>query len=249
MFILCDVGNTSIEFAVCENNEILRTFRLKTLVNRSSDEYIIMFKTLLGDVTFKDVLISSVVPVVTSALVKMFQKYYNIKVHVLGPGIKTGVMIKADNPREVGSDLICDVAGSCLYGNDVIIVDLGTATKYIYQHNSTFMGISIAPGVVISMNALTNSAALLPSIELQTPKTVLCNNTISCMQSGVIYGAASQVDSMIDRIIEEIKVKDVKIVATGGLSSIIIPLCKHDIILDDELVLKGLLSVYNKNTK
>ncbi len=249
MFILCDVGNTSIEFAVCENNEILRTFRLKTLVNRSSDEYIIMFKTLLGDVTFKDVLISSVVPVVTSALVKMFQKYYNIKVHVLGPGIKTGVMIKADNPREVGSDLICDVAGSCLYGNDVIIVDLGTATKYIYQHNSTFMGISIAPGVVISMNALTNSAALLPSIELQTPKTVLCNNTISCMQSGVIYGAASQVDSMIDRIIEEIKVKDVKIVATGGLSSIIIPLCKHDIILDDELVLKGLLSIYNKNTK
>ncbi len=249
MFILCDVGNTSIEFAVCEGNNILRKFRIKTLVNRSSDEYIIMFKTLLGDVTFKDVLISSVVPVVTSALVKMFQKYYNIKVHVLGPGIKTGVMIKADNPREVGADLICDVAGSQCYGNDVIIIDLGTATKYIYQHNSTFMGISIAPGVVISMNALTNSAALLPSIELQTPKTVLCNNTISCMQSGVIYGAASQVDAMIDRIIDEIKVDNVKIVATGGLSGLIIPLCKHDIILDDELVLKGLLSIYNKNTK
>lgn len=249
MFILCDVGNTSIEFAVCEGNNILHKFRIKTLVNRSSDEYIIMFKTLLGEVTFKDVLISSVVPVVTSALVKMFQKYYNIKVHVLGPGIKTGVMIKADNPREVGADLICDVAGSQCYGNDVIIIDLGTATKYIYQHNSTFMGISIAPGVVISMNALTNSAALLPSIELQTPKTVLCNNTISCMQSGVIYGAASQVDAMIDRIIDEIKVDNVKIVATGGLSGLIIPLCKHNIILDDELVLKGLLSIYNKNTK
>ena len=249
MFLLCDVGNTTIEFGVCDNNKILRTFRIKTLDNRSSDEYIVLFKSLLGDVDFKDVLISSVVPVVTSALVKMFSKYYNIKVHVLGPGIKTGVMIKADNPREVGSDLICDVAGSCEYGNDVIVIDLGTATKYIYQHNSTFMGISIAPGVAISMKALTQSAALLPSIELQTPKTVLCNNTISCMQSGVIYGAASQVDAMIDRIVEEIKKPNVKIVATGGLSSIIIPLCKHQIILDNELVLKGLLSIYNKNTK
>ncbi len=249
MFLLCDVGNTSIEFAVCDNDTIIRTFRIKTQENRSSDEYIVLFKTLLGNVDFKDVLISSVVPVVTSALVKMFTKYYSVKVHVVGPGIKTGVMVKADNPKEVGADLICDVAGSVSYGNDVIIVDLGTATKYIYQHNSTFMGISIAPGVVISMNALTNNAALLPAIELQTPKTVLCNNTISCMQSGVIYGAASQVDAMIDRILEEIKVKDCKIVATGGLSSIIIPLCKHDIILDSELVLKGLLSIYKRNTK
>jgi len=249
MVLLADVGNTSIEFAVCDNDKIIRTFRLKTLKDRSSDEYIVLFKSLIENDTFNDVLISSVVPVVTSVLIKMFNKYYNIKAKVLGPGIKTGVMIKADNPKEVGADLICDVAGSTVYGKDVIVVDLGTATKYIYQHNNTFMGLSIAPGVSISMKALTSSAALLPSFELQTPKTILCNNTISCMQSGVIYGACCQVDSMIDRIKEEIKCPNVKIVATGGLSSIIIPLCKHEIILDNELVLRGLLNIYNRNLK
>lgn len=249
MILICDVGNTSINFGLCETNKIIRTFRMKTLTDRSSDEYIFLFKSLLEGDKFSDVLISSVVPVVTSLLVKMFDKYFNINVRILGPGIKTGVMIKADNPREVGADLICDIAGSSKYGKDVLIIDLGTATKYMYQHNNTFMGTSIAPGVAVSMKALTSSAALLPSFELQTPKTVLCNNTISCMQSGVIYGAACEVDGMIDRIKNEIKCPDLKIVATGGLSSLIIPLCKHEIILDDNLVLEGLLEIYNKNIK
>ena len=249
MILICDVGNTSINFGLCETNKIIRTFRMKTLTDRSSDEYFFLFKSLLEGDKFSDVLISSVVPVVTSLLVKMFDKYFNINVKILGPGIKTGVMIKADNPREVGADLICDIAGSSKYGKDVLIIDLGTATKYMYQHNNTFMGTSIAPGVAVSMKALTSSAALLPSFELQTPKTVLCNNTISCMQSGVIYGAACEVDGMIDRIKNEIKCPDLKIVATGGLSSLIIPLCKHEIILDDNLVLEGLLEIYNKNIK
>ena len=249
MILICDVGNTSINFGLCETNKIIRTFRMKTLTDRSSDEYIFLFKSLLEGDKFSDVLISSVVPVVTSLLVKMFDKYFNINVRILGPGIKTGVMIKADNPREVGADLICDIAGSSKYGKDVLIIDLGTATKYMYQHNNTFMGTSIAPGVAVSMKALTSSAALLPSFELQTPKTVLCNNTISCMQSGVIYGAACEVDGMIDRIKQEIKCDNLKIVATGGLSSLIIPLCKHEIILDKDLVLEGLLQIYRKNIK
>ena len=249
MILICDVGNTSINFGLCETNKIIRTFRMKTLTDRSSDEYIFLFKSLLEGDKFSDVLISSVVPVVTSLLVKMFDKYFNINVRILGPGIKTGVMIKADNPREVGADLICDIAGSSKYGKDVLIIDLGTATKYMYQHNNAFMGTAIAPGVSVSMKSLTASAALLPSFELQTPKTVLCNNTISCMQSGVIYGAACEVDGMIDRIKNEIKCPDLKIVATGGLSSLIIPLCKHEIILDDNLVLEGLLEIYNKNIK
>ena len=122
-----------------------------------------------------------------------------------------------------------------------------TATKYVYVKNNRFLGCSIAPGVSISMKALVNNAALLPSIELQVPKKVLATNTINCMQSGVLYGFASQVDGMIDRIIEEINNPNVKILATGGLSGVIIPLCKHNIERIDNLTLFGLLEIYNKN--
>ncbi|MCR5787210.1 MAG: type III pantothenate kinase [Acholeplasmatales bacterium] len=249
MYLLVDVGNSNIVFGVCKDKKIVYSFRMKTLTNRSSDEFVILFKSMLGDYQFDGVLISSVVPVVTSMLVKMFKSYYNINALILGPGIKTGVMIKADNPREVGADLICDVAGASLYHKESIVIDLGTATKYIYQKDNTFMGLSIAPGVSISMQALVNKAALLPEFELQTPKTVLCNNTINCMQSGVIYGAASQVDSMIDRIKEEIKKPDIAVIATGGLASVIVPLCRHNIIVDKDLVLEGLMNIYLKNLK
>ena len=177
----------------------------------------------------------------------MFNKYYQITPMILGPGIKTGVMLQADDPKSVGADMICDVAGAYRYFEKSIIIDMGTATKYIYQNKNTFMGVSIAPGVSISMKALVNSAALLPAIELQTPSRVLGHNTISCMQSGIIYGAAAQVDGMISRIKEEINDQDIKIIATGGLAKIIVPLCKHEIIYNEALVLDGLLSIYNKN--
>jgi type III pantothenate kinase len=249
MFLLVDVGNSNIVFGLCDNNKLISSFRMKTLTNRSSDELVILFKSMLGNHSFDGVLISSVVPVITSTLVKMFKTYYDINALILGPGVKTGVMIKADNPREVGADLICDVAGAALHHKESIIIDLGTATKYIYQKDNTFMVLSISPGVSISMQALVNKAALLPEFELQTPKTVLCNNTISCMQSGVIYGAASQVDSMIDRIKEEIKNPNIDIIATGGLASVIIPLCKHNIVIDKDLVLEGLMNIYLKNIK
>lgn len=249
MFLLVDVGNSNICFGFVEDKKIFKSFRLKTMTDRSSDEYFLMVNSLIKDNYFNDVIISSVVPVVTSALVKMFKIHYEISAKILGPGIKTGIQIKADNPREVGADLICDVAGAQTYADASLIIDLGTATKYIYQKKNTFMGLSIAPGVSISMKALTSKAALLPEIELQTPKTVLCNNTINCMQSGVIYGAAAQVDAMIDRIKEEIKTPDLTIIATGGLSSLIIPLCKHKIIIDPDLTLKGLLDIYYKNIK
>ena len=166
---------------------------------------------------------------------------------ILGPGIKTGVMLKADDPKTVGADLICDVAGAYRNYEKSIIVDMGTATKYIYQNKNSFMGVAIAPGVSISMKALVDGAALLPAIELQTPQTVLGKNTITCMQSGIIYGAAAQVDGMIDRIKEEIKCDDIAVVATGGLAKIIVPLCKHNIVYNENLVLEGLLEIYNKN--
>lgn len=247
MFLLVDIGNSNICYGIVENNQITKTFRMKTLSDRSCDEYFLMFNALIKENNFDDVIIASVVPQVTSALVKMFRTYYSIEATVLGPGVKTGVQIKTDNPREVGSDIICDVAGAYITYKESLIIDLGTATKYIYQKDNNFLGLSIAPGVSISMKALTSKAALLPEIELQTPKTILCKNTINCMQSGVIYGSACQVDQMINRIKEEINNQNLEVVATGGLASVIIPLCKNKITLDPNLTLKGLLQIYLKN--
>lgn len=247
MVLLIDVGNSNIVFGFSDNNEIIKTFRFKSFTDKTSDEFFIMIKSMLDMYNFDDVIIGSVVPIITSALVKMFKKHYNISAKVLGPGIKTGVSLKVDDPKTVGADLICDTAGANALYNEAIIIDLGTATKYIYTKNSTFYGCSIAPGVAISMKALVSNAALLPSIELQAPKKVIGTNTITCMQSGVILGAASQVDGMIERIIDEIGNPNVAVIATGGLSSLIVPLCKNKIERIDNLTLKGLLEIYKKN--
>lgn len=248
MILLVDAGNSNIVCGLSDGAKILKTYRFKTTTIKTSDELYILFKTLIEE-KFDAVIISSVVPIVTSALNKMFVNNYGINPMILGPGIKTGIMLKADDPKTVGADLICDVAGAYRSSEKSIIVDMGTATKYIYQDKNSFMGVAIAPGVSISMKALVDGAALLPAIELQTPETVLGKNTISCMQSGIIYGAASQVDGMIDRIKEEIKCDDIPVIATGGLAKIIVPLCKHEIVYNENLVLEGLLEIYNKNKK
>lgn len=247
MILLVDVGNSNIVFGFSDNNEIINTYRFKTLIDKTSDEYYILLKSMLDLYNIDDVIISSVVPVVTSALKKMFLKHCKIDSKILGPGIKTGIQLKVDDPKTVGADIICDAAGAMKYTKEALIVDLGTATKYIYVKDSIFYGVSIAPGVTISMKALVNNAALLPSVEMVTPKRVIATNTIQCIQSGVIFGASSQVDGMIDLIKEEVKSKDITVIATGGLSSIIIPLCKNKIILKENLTLLGLLDIYNKN--
>ena len=247
MVLLIDIGNSNIVFGYADKNEILKTFRLKTFVDKTSDEYYLLMKSFLDSYKIDDVIITSVVPIVTSALKKLFKTYYNIDTKIVGPGIKTGVQLKVDDPKSVGSDMICDCVGAMRKHSEAIIVDFGTATKYIYAKNNKFLGCSIAPGVSISMKALVNNAALLPQFELITPKKVLSTNTINCLQSGVLYGAASQVDGMIDKIIDELGNNDIKILATGGLSKVIIPLCSHDIKMVDNLTLYGLLDIYYKN--
>ena len=247
MILLVDVGNSSVLFGFSDKNKLIKTYRFKTFTDKTSDEYYILIKSMLDMYNFTDVIISSVVPIVTSALKKLFASYYGIDSKIIGPGIKTGIQLKVDDPKSVGADMICDCAGAMKYCDDAIIIDLGTATKYIYCKNNTFYGCSIAPGVAISMKALVSSAALLPNIELTCPKKVISTNTISCMQSGVIFSAASQVDGMIERIKEEIGNNNIKIIATGGLSSLIIPLCKSEIELNQDLTMLGLLEIYNKN--
>lgn len=246
MLLLFDVGNTNICIATCENDVIHESItRITTLLDRSCDEYYLIMREMIQLDKVDSVAISSVVPDITTVLKEMCIKHLNVEPLILGPKVKTGVGIIADNPREVGADLICDVAG---VGNDeALIIDLGTATKYIYAKNRTLRGVVIAPGVAVSIKALSRNAALLPEIEIKTPNKVLGNNTINCMQSGVTYGVASQVDGMIERIKEETGNNDLKIIATGGLANLIIPLTKHDIEVDDLLTLKGLFEIYRRN--
>lgn len=248
MVVLVDVGNSSIYFGIYNQEKIEMSFRLKSFTDKTSDEYYALVYPFIGKYKIEEVIISSVVPVITSALSKLFKQYYSISAIIIGPGVKNGIGIKVDEPKSVGSDLICDTAG-IMDSKPYIIVDLGTATKYLYVKDRTLHGVVIAPGVITSLNALVSSAALLPSVELQIPSKVLGKNTISCMQSGIIFGSASQIDGMIDRILEEIQMPEVGIIATGGLSKTIIPHCKHNIILDEQLVLRGIINIYKLNKK
>ena len=247
MILLVDIGNSNVVLALSENDKVVETFRLKSNIDKTSDEYYVSIKSVLKDYNIEDVIISSVVPVITSALKKVFIRLYKKEPLILGPGIKTGVSLKVDDPKTVGADIICDCAGIKGIADEAVIVDLGTATKYIYVKNQTFYGVSIAPGVSVSMKALVNSAALLPSVELVSPKKVIGTSTINCIQSGVIFGAAAQVDGMIDRIKEEIGNPNVEVIATGGLSKLIVPLCKNDIKLIEDLTTLGLLKIYYLN--
>ena len=246
MLLLIDVGNTNICIACYKDDNIEENIiRITTLLNRSADEYFLILKEMINLSNVNNVAISSVVPAITNVLNELFIKHFNVTPLILGPKVKTGVGIKADNPREVGADLICDVAA--LKKEEALIIDLGTAIKYIYAKNGTLSGVVISPGVNISINALVANTALLPDVEIKAPNKVLGNNTICCMQSGVTYGVASQVDGMIERIKEEVGNPNLKVIATGGLAKLIIPLTKHEIEIDEFLTLKGLLEIYWRN--
>lgn len=247
MILLVDVGNSNICFGLSDLNEVKSTFRFRTQINKTSDEYYLILKEMLSSYTIDDIIISSVVPIITSALVKLFKKYLHINPQILAPKFKTGIKIKVDDPKTVGADMLCDCVGTLKYYSSAIIIDLGTATKYIYMKDKTFCGCSISPGISISMKALASEAALLPSIELVKPEKVISTNTVNCMQSGLIYGAKAQIDGMIELIKEEIGDSDIPVVATGGLASLIIPISNHNILVDQLLTLNGLQEIYKKN--
>ena len=247
MILLIDIGNSNICFGLHDSKTLINTYRIKSMADKSADEYYIIFNNFVKE-KIDDVVISSVVPTITSAIKKMVEKYYNISPKILGVGMKTGLKIIADDPKTVGADLLCDIAGASTYYNEAIVIDLGTASKFIYYKDNTFLGCVIAPGVATSTKAMTSKAALLPTFELSVPKKVLNNSTIPCMQSGVLYGYASMVDGLILKIKKEIKNDNVNVVATGGLISIIATLCNEKIdVIDPSLLLLGLYKIYLKN--
>ena len=173
---------------------------------------------------------------------------YGVEPIMVGPGVKTGINIRCDNPASVGAALICGcVASHHIYGSPALVIDMGTATKMMVMGpGGAFIGASIIPGVNIALKALSGGTAQLPQISLEAPKSVIGKNTIDCLRAGVVFGNASMIDAMIDRFNDEMG-QDLNVIATGGLSSTIICHCKHDIILDENLVLKGLKIIYEKN--
>lgn len=253
MILTIDIGNTNIVLGGFDDEKLRFISRISTNAKKTDAEYATKLKSILSlygvdENEVSGAAISSVVPILTQTMANAIKIVFNVKAVIVGPGIKTGINLLADNPAQVGADLICAcVAAAKLYTPPVLIIDMGTATKFmLVDESKSFTGVSIMPGVEISLKALTGGAAQLPQISLVPPKKLLGTNTIDCMRSGIIYGNAAMLDGMIDRIGDEVK-SELTIVATGGLSRSIIPYCRHDVILDDDLILKGLLIIYNKN--
>lgn len=252
MILAIDIGNTNIVVGCCEEKKILLMERLTTNHTATALEYAISLKAILelSGVDKKDIngaIISSVVPSVTYTVRTAVKKLIGVDALVIGPGIKTGLSIKTDNPAQLGSDLVVDaVAGIQEYGAPLVIFDLGTATTVsVINKEKEYLGGMILPGMMISLNAMVSGTSQLPKISLEKPKKLIGTNTIDCMKSGILYGTASSMDGIIDRIRDEIG--DITVVATGGLAGTIVPLCRNKVILDDELLIKGLMIIYNKN--
>ena len=253
MLLAIDIGNTNIVIGGFKGNDLLFFARMATNTTKTEDEYAAQLLDILSihnvdKSLVSGAIISSVVPQLNIIMKKAVNFAYDVDALLVGPGIKTGINIHCDNPSSVGADIICAcVAAHHIYGSPSIVIDMGTATKMMYiDKTGAFTGASIIPGVNIALNALSRGTAQLPHISLEAPKSVLGKNTIECMRSGVVLGNACLIDGMIDRISEETG-EDLKVYATGGLSPAIIQHCKHDITLDNDLVLKGLNIIYKKN--
>lgn len=253
MILAVDIGNTNIVVGCIEGDEIRFIERVSTDTSKTELEYVVEFRALMDlyDIKKEQItggIISSVVPPLNHIITTAIEKFFNIKPMLVGPGVKTGLNILMDNPATVGADLIVNaVAGLKCYGAPLIMIDMGTATTVsVLDDKKNYIGGMIMPGVRVSLDSLVNRTSQLPRIALETPKKAVGKNTIDCMKSGIILGQAASMDGVIDRIWDELGYKT-KVVATGGLSSRIIPDCKHDIIIDNELTLKGLKYIYDKN--
>lgn len=256
MLFTIDVGNTNITLGVFDGDEIIGTFRVTTKINRTSDEFGIVFKEILRSneipvEAITDVIIASVVPNVMHSLTSAIIKYFNITPIVVEAGIKTGIRIATENPKQIGADRIVDAAGAYeLYGGPLIVIDFGTATTYdLVDANGAFLAGVTAPGIRISAKALTEDAAKLPEVEIKKPEHVLAKETITSMQSGIVYGQIGQTEYIVKHMIAESGFDNVKVVATGGLGSLIANETQCIDIFNPNLTLYGMKFIYDKQKK
>lgn len=253
MLLVIDVGNTNIVLGIFKDQELVDHWRVSTNRLRTTDEYGVLIRHLfyLNGVNSEEIdaiIISSVVPPVMPTLERMCQRYFGLTPLVIGPGVKTGMDIKYDNPREVGADRIVNaVAAYEKFGGPVIIIDFGTATTFCaVDKKGTYLGGAICPGIGISTDALVQRTAKLPRIEVVQAEKVICRNTVESMQAGVFYGFVGQVDGIVTRMRRELGCK-AKVVATGGLAVIVAPATDAIDVVEPMLTLEGLKIIYDRN--
>ena len=254
MILTLDIGNTNIKVALFEGMELVQYWRASTNRNMSSDEYGMLLMNLFSHQGIKPeqvegIMISSVVPQINFTIEHMCKTYFGMEPRFIGPGIKTGINIKYENPRELGSDRIANaVAAYELYGGPCITIDFGTATNFgVISAKGEFLGGAICPGLKLAAEALTEHAAKLPRFELAKPENVIGRNTVTNMQSGIVYGYIGQINYLVDRMKKEIGEPDAKVIATGGLAVLVAGESNVIDVMDGLLTLKGLCLIYRKN--
>ena len=255
MLLTIDTGNTNVTIGVFEGDELRATWRIYTRINQMADEYAVLLINLLRQQglepeDIKDVAVSCVVPPLRSTFTQLFQRYFHVKPLIVGPGIKTGIRIRIDNPRELGSDRIANVtAAHHMYQDNVIVVAMGTATVFdTVSRNADYLGGAVSPGIAISAEALFTRTAALPRVEFARPRSAIGTNTVTAIQSVLIFGYAGLIEGVVSRIKDELG-EEATVVATGGYADLV---ADETTIIDEvnpDLTLKGLKILYEMNTR
>lgn len=255
MLLTADIGNTNIKFGIFDDRELIRTLTISCDKAKTADEYGVELYSLIRVMgihrdDFSGCIISSVVPIITERIDAAVRDILGVEPLIIGPGVKTGLNIRIEDPSTLGADLVVAcVAANALIKPPAIVISMGTATVWcVIDKDGSMIGCPIAPGVAISLEALTKNTALLQSVAYKAPDSVIGKNTDKSIRAGVVWGAVCMIDGMIDRIEEEIGAK-CEIIATGGLAHRIIRYCKHDIEIRENLIIEGLRMIYEKNCK
>ncbi len=254
MLLAIDLGNTNIKYGVFDGNKLVASFRVSSRISRTADEYGSVLVGLLSDSGIKKsdingIIFSSVIPALNYTICHMCEFFFGVTPLCIGPGVKTGLNIKAENPREVGADIIVNsVSAYNKYGGPIVVIDFGTATTFdVISANGELLGVVIAPGIKTALEGLATKTAQLPMVELDAPKTVIGKNTKHCMQAGIIFGFAGLVENIIKKIKKELGLSEITVVATGGLGEIIAKEVKAINTVDRTLTLDGLKIIYELN--
>ena len=256
MLLAIDIGNSNVVIGCLdENDKVCALFRMVTDLKKTEDEYAAGMKTILEynkiDCTaFEGAIICSVVPPLTEIFRIAVERIIGCKAVIVGAGVKTGLNIMIENPASLGSDIVAaSVAAMAEFPQPVIVIDMGTATTItVVDKGNKFVGGAIVPGVALSMNALSSGTSLLQKVPIEAPERSICTQTTESMQSGAVFGNAALIDGMIDRFEQELGC-EASVVATGGIAAKIVPHCKHTVVYDEDLLLKGLNIIYKKNKR